>query len=254
MWPARWCFRRLHPDTGNQLHDDRVTAVREEPDFHREFWLGDVTDGMPSPWKLPVDVVPGSFQHLTKVAEITERAVQRVFDLSFHSSTIEDDHDALWLALLNELRQLGAHTPNCSVTVRDGYIERKLFVDWKHTSREGGRVEVCFSVSLVAETSKPKAPSFCADIFWSSRCAEDMCDVDSDSSGASPRVDAAVPIAPFFLQLHDERANASRTVPNLYREFHQPCPSACLKKEVWLEMTLVSCQDMHRSVDQFIEQ
>ena len=27
-------FQALHPGTANQLHDERVTAVREEPDFH----------------------------------------------------------------------------------------------------------------------------------------------------------------------------------------------------------------------------
>ena len=62
----------------------------EEPDFHLELYLRDVTDGMPSPWKLPVDVVSQSFQDLIKVA------------------------------------QPGAHTPNCSVTDCGGYIERKL--------------------------------------------------------------------------------------------------------------------------------
>ena len=27
-------FQALHPGAGNQLHDERVSAVREEPDFH----------------------------------------------------------------------------------------------------------------------------------------------------------------------------------------------------------------------------
>ena len=127
MWPARWCFRRLHPDTGNQLHDDRVIAVREEPDFHGEFYLGDVTDGMPSLWKLPVDVVSESFQGLIQIAERIESAVQLVFGLVLHSSSIEDDdHDALWLALFCEVRQPGSQTPNCSVTDCDAYIKRKF--------------------------------------------------------------------------------------------------------------------------------
>ena len=124
MWPARWCFRRLHPDTGNQLHDDRVTAVREEPDLHREFYLQDVTDGMPSLWKPP---------------EKIESAVQLVFGLGFHSSTIEDDdHDALRLASLNEVRRPGSHTPNCSVTDCVTYNERKL-------SSIGSTQHVCVS-------------------------------------------------------------------------------------------------------------
>ena len=82
---------------------------------------------MPSLWKLPVEVVSESFQGLIKVAEKIESAVQLVFGLVFHSSTIEDDdHDALRLALLNEVRRPGSHTPNCSVTDCDAYIERKL--------------------------------------------------------------------------------------------------------------------------------
>ena len=32
-------LREVHPGTGNQLHDDRVPAVRIEPDLHREFFL-----------------------------------------------------------------------------------------------------------------------------------------------------------------------------------------------------------------------
>ena len=52
----------------------------EEPDIHRELYLRDVTDGMPSPWKLLVDLASQSFQVMIKVA------------------------------------QPGAHTPNCSVT------------------------------------------------------------------------------------------------------------------------------------------
>ena len=78
-------LQALHPDTGKQLHDERVTAVREEPDFHREVYLRDVTYGMPSPWKLPVDVVSQSFQDLIKVAEEIESAVQPVIGFGFHS-------------------------------------------------------------------------------------------------------------------------------------------------------------------------
>ena len=95
--------------------------------YNREFYLGDVTDGMPSLWKLPVDVVSDSFQGLIQVAEKIESAVQLNFGLGFHSSTIEDDdHDALWLALFSEVRQPGSHTPSCSVTDCDACIERKL--------------------------------------------------------------------------------------------------------------------------------
>jgi hypothetical protein len=120
-------FQPLHPDTGAPLHEERVIAVREEPNLHLEFYQRDVTDGMRSPWKLPVDVVSKSFQEVVKVAQKLENTVQPVIGLGFHSSSLEDvNHDALWLALLNEVRQPRAHAPNCSVIDCDGYIERKL--------------------------------------------------------------------------------------------------------------------------------
>ena len=53
--------------------------------------------------------------------------MQSVIGLGFHSSSLEEvNHDALWLALLNEVRQPGTHAPNCSVIDCDGYVERKL--------------------------------------------------------------------------------------------------------------------------------
>ena len=65
---------------------------------------------MRSPWNLPVDVGSKSFQEVVKVAQKLENTVQPVIGLGFHSSALEDvDHDALWLALLNEVRQPAAH-------------------------------------------------------------------------------------------------------------------------------------------------
>ena len=105
-------FRPLHPDTGAPSHDERVVAVREEPNLHLEFYQRDVTDGMRTPWKLPVDVV---------------NTVQSVIGWGFQSTAMEDvDHDALWLAVLNEVLQPGAHAPNCLMIECDGHIERKL--------------------------------------------------------------------------------------------------------------------------------
>ena len=53
--------------------------------------------------------------------------MQPVIGLGFHSSSLEEvNHDVLWLALLNEVRQPGAHAPTCSVIDCDGYVERKL--------------------------------------------------------------------------------------------------------------------------------
>ena len=53
--------------------------------------------------------------------------IQPVIGLGFHSSSLEEvNHDVLWQALLNEVRQPGAHAPTCSVIDCDGYVERKL--------------------------------------------------------------------------------------------------------------------------------
>ena len=62
------------------------------------------------------------FHEVITVAEKIENTVQPVFSLDFHTSTIEDiDHVALWLALLDEVRQPVGHAPNCSVTDCDWY-------------------------------------------------------------------------------------------------------------------------------------
>ena len=44
---------------------DRVIAVREARNLQLEFFQRDVTDGVRSPWKLPVDVVSKSFHVIT---------------------------------------------------------------------------------------------------------------------------------------------------------------------------------------------
>merc|ERR1712135_273167 len=155
-------------------HEERVIAVREEPNLHLEFYQRDVTDGMRSPWKLPVDVVSKSFQEVVKVAQKIENTMQPVIGLGFHSSSLEDvNHDALWLALLNEVRQPGAHAPNCSVIDCDGYVERK-------------RGRLCIEMSLMEKRAKLNAQLFCAHIRWRSRCAKGMCSVDSECTQASP--------------------------------------------------------------------
>ena len=66
---------------------------------------------------------PGNFLlmwvSVVKVTQKLENTVRPVMGLSFHSSAIEDvDHDAFWLALLNEVRR--------SVIDYDRYIEKKL--------------------------------------------------------------------------------------------------------------------------------
>ena len=46
------------------------------------------------------------------------------------------DHDASWMALLNEVCLLDAHAPNCAVIERDEDVERRL-------SSIGGTEHVC---------------------------------------------------------------------------------------------------------------
>ena len=85
-----------------------------------------LTDRRQSLWKLPVDVVSKSFQDVVKVAQKLENAVQSVVGSDFHSPGMDVDHDALWLALLNEIQQPRAHAPNCLMIECDGNIEKKL--------------------------------------------------------------------------------------------------------------------------------
>ena len=112
MWPARSCFNLCF-------------QTREKPNFHLEFCLRDVTDGRRSPWKLPVGGLEEIFLEVITVAKKIESTTQPVIWLGFHSSAIEDvRYDALWLALLDEVRQLEANAPNRLVTDCDGFIER----------------------------------------------------------------------------------------------------------------------------------
>ena len=44
-----------------------MISVRKKPNLHLEFYKRDVTGGMRTPWKLPVDVMSKSFQEAIKV-------------------------------------------------------------------------------------------------------------------------------------------------------------------------------------------
>ena len=63
-----------------------IVAVREEPNLHLELYQRDVTEGMRSPWKLPVDAVSKCFQDVVQVAQKLENTVQLVVGFGFHSA------------------------------------------------------------------------------------------------------------------------------------------------------------------------
>ena len=91
-----------------------------------------------------------------------ENTAQPVVGLDFHTSTIKDiDHDALWLALLNEVRQPGAHAPNRSVTDSDAYNGRKLssIGSTQHVNVRKKELEGCsLEMSLMEKIAEPNAP------------------------------------------------------------------------------------------------
>ena len=66
-------------------------------------------------------MVSESCQEVLIVAKRRENKVQLVIGWSIHSSSSDGvDFDALWLALLNEVRQLAAHALNCLVSDYNG--------------------------------------------------------------------------------------------------------------------------------------
>ena len=42
LWINRVCVSAFHPDIGAPFHEEHVTAVRKEPNFHLEFYQPDV--------------------------------------------------------------------------------------------------------------------------------------------------------------------------------------------------------------------
>ena len=78
-----------------------------------------------------VGVVSKSFQEVVGVAQKLE------IGLRIHSSAMEDvARVRLWLALLNEVWQLGAHAPIFTAIECDGYSERWLYTARLRQGRE----------------------------------------------------------------------------------------------------------------------
>ena len=57
----------LYLNTDALLHEERVNSVRKKPNLHLELYQRDVTGGMRTTWKLPVEVMSKSFQEVVKV-------------------------------------------------------------------------------------------------------------------------------------------------------------------------------------------
>ena len=74
------------------------------------------------------------------------------------------DHEALWLVLLYEVRQSGAHTPIYSVTECDALSLKEVLVDRSCTCtlRKSGKLFLVMSV--MEKKANPNACSFCAYI------------------------------------------------------------------------------------------
>ena len=75
LWPNRVAnaivLQPLHPLTGASLHDEHATAVLVEPALHLELSQRDVTAGMRTLWKTPIDVISKCCQEAFTVAEST---------------------------------------------------------------------------------------------------------------------------------------------------------------------------------------
>ena len=140
-------FQPLHPDTGAPVHEERVIAVREEPNCTLSSTSVISLMECGQPWTCLVLVVSKSFQKMVKITRKLENTVRTVFGLGFHSFVLKDvDHDALCLTLLNEIRQPGAHAPNLYGDECDEYFEKRLssFGSTQHVCKLGGTsVVVC---------------------------------------------------------------------------------------------------------------
>ena len=72
---------------------------------------------------------------MVTVAKKIENTMQSVKGFCVHSSAIKDvDHKMLWLMLLNEVRLLGAHALNCSMTHCDESFIKEALVDRRHNT------------------------------------------------------------------------------------------------------------------------
>jgi len=115
-------FQPINLETGVPQIEERVIAIKTDPHLHIEYYQRDLSDGMRSPWALPVSVLKETVEKLLKVAKDLDATVEPVVGFGFHSSPIADvEHDELWLAMLKDVRR-----PEAVIVEHEGFLERKM--------------------------------------------------------------------------------------------------------------------------------
>ena len=123
-------FQSLHPGIGASSHNECAFAVLEEAGLHLEFFQRDVAGGMRP--VLEVSFLTWSQRAVRRYSQLRKHPnkVYLVIGLGLYSSSIQGVyHDALWLALLNEVCQPAAHAPIRSVFDLMTMSDKKLMVE-----------------------------------------------------------------------------------------------------------------------------
>merc|ERR1719223_2088409 len=99
-------YQPMDLETGVPRIEERVIAIKTDPHLHLEYYQRDLSDGMRSPWAVPVSVLTESVDKLIEIAKGLDETVEPVVGFGYHSPPLEDvDHDELWLAMLKAVRQ-----------------------------------------------------------------------------------------------------------------------------------------------------
>merc|ERR1712174_84675 len=115
-------YQPIDLETGLPQIEERVIAIKNDPHLHLEYYRRDLSDGMRSPWAVPVNVLTGTVDKLIEIAKVMDETVEPVVSFGFHSPEIADvDHDELWLAMLKEVRH-----PQAVIIEHEGFLERRI--------------------------------------------------------------------------------------------------------------------------------
>lgn len=115
-------YQPIDLETGVPHIEERVIAIKNDPHLHLEYYQRDLSDGMRSPWAVPVSVLKGTVDKLIEIAKVMDETVEPVVSFGFHSPPIADvDHDELWLAMLKEARH-----PQAVIIEHEGFLERTI--------------------------------------------------------------------------------------------------------------------------------